>query len=211
MPFPHHFLPSTTLILTLLQCLHPVSSQTTTSTPTVLPSYNFTYPIFPDQYHSGIQVSYKDTIDVSWIANGEQHTPVLQIQCWSRNDSSSFIYSQNPPSHTHNLTKSPSPTYPLPLSPYRQYSPCELRLLDPDQTNVTEGSDSVTSIAFFISQDTNASTPGVTWSVSDEAPKVAVDAGVATAASGSAGKDHIGAVGGMWAVVGAVVAAVVLM
>ena len=109
MPVIHQFFPSASLILTLLQFLRPTFSQlyplsnsssaptTTTSslspssTPTVFPAYNFTYPDFPDQYNTGIQVSYKDTIDVAWVANGAQHTPVLQIQCWTRNDSSSFI------------------------------------------------------------------------------------------------------------------------
>ena len=87
------------LILTLLGYLHNASAQTTTasaaqptsSSTTDLPFYNFTYPTFPDHYGSGIQASYKDTIDVSWVANGEQHDPVLQIVCWNRNDSSSFI------------------------------------------------------------------------------------------------------------------------
>ena len=98
--------PSTTLvilILTLPQYLHPAYSQSipsgsaatsalpASSTPTAYPFYNFTYPTFPDHYQSGIEVSYKDTIDVSWVANGEQHSPVLQVQCWTRNDSSSFI------------------------------------------------------------------------------------------------------------------------
>lgn len=108
MLIPHLFLPSATLILTFLKCLHPASSQTapqfnpspspaatsslpTASSPTDTSSYNFTYPIFPDHDNSGISVSYKDTIDVSWISNGVEHVPVLQIQCWNRNDSSSFI------------------------------------------------------------------------------------------------------------------------
>ena len=105
MPPTNHFFPSTTLILilTLLQYLQFASSQSTSpsaaatstlpagSTPTAYPFYNFTYPTFPDHYQSGIQVSYKDTIDVAWVANGEQHAPQLQIQCWTRNDSSSFI------------------------------------------------------------------------------------------------------------------------
>ena len=107
MPISPHLL-STTLLLTLLQYLHLASSQTaaqsspspssaaTSSLPTAstandLPSYSFTYPVFPDHYNTGIQVSYKDTIDVAWVANGDQHEPVLQIQCWDRNDSSSFI------------------------------------------------------------------------------------------------------------------------
>ena len=106
MPITNHFLSSTTLtliILTLLQYLQPASSQTTSlpaaatstiptsSNPSANPFYNFTYPTFPDHYQSGIQVSYKDTIDVSWVANGQQHSPVMQIQCWTRNDSNSFI------------------------------------------------------------------------------------------------------------------------
>ncbi|KAF6230146.1 hypothetical protein HO133_004485 [Letharia lupina] len=217
---PHHSFSSTTLILTLLQYLHPASSQTnlpssptttsslpTTSTPVDSPYYNFTYPTFPDDYDSGIQVSYKDTIDVSWIANGVQNTPVLQIQCWTRNDSNY----QSRPSYTHNITSSPSPEYPLPLARYRQYSPCELRLLDPHQTSFTNGSESATSVAFFISEDTNASTAGVTWSEDNAAPKVAVDAGVATAASGSAGVYHKGVMALMWAFVGALAAATVLL
>lgn len=43
------------------------------------------------------------------------------------------------------------------------------------------------SIAIFISQYTNASTQGVTWSLDHAAPKVAVDAGVATAETGGRG------------------------
>ena len=87
-------------ILTLFRCLHFASSQTTTSSglpsassssSTALPFYNFTYPTFPDHYGSGISASYKDTIDVSWVANGVQDDPVLQIVCWERNDSSSYI------------------------------------------------------------------------------------------------------------------------
>ena len=61
----------------------------------------------------------------------------------------------------------------------------------------------MTSIAVFISQYTNASAQGVTWSLDHAAPKVAVDAGVATAETGSARKGHNGVVGGGWAVVGA--------
>lgn len=52
---------------------------------------------------------------------------------------------------------------------------------------------------------------GVTWSVDHVAPKVEVDAGVATAQSGNAGMDYKGVVGGMWTFVGAVVAATVLL
>ena len=92
------FSPSASLFLILLRCLHRVSSQSTTesslpasATPSVVPYYNFTYPTFPDHYGSGIQVSYKDTINVGWVANGLQHSPKLQIVCWTRNDSSSFI------------------------------------------------------------------------------------------------------------------------
>ena len=68
----------------------------------------------------------------------------------------------------------------------------------------------VTSVAIFISQDTNASTAGVTWSADDPAPKVAVDAGVSTVNSGCAGMNDYGAVGVMWTFVGGVVAAMVL-
>ena len=102
MSISYHLIPSSTLIfiLTLLRCLHFASSQTTTSSglpsspsssSTALPFYNFTYPTFPDHYGSGISASYKDTIDVSWVANGVQDDPVLQIVCWERNDSSSYI------------------------------------------------------------------------------------------------------------------------
>ena len=102
MSISYRLSPSSTLvfILTLLRCLHFASSQTTTSSglpsassssSTALPFYNFTYPTFPDHYDSGISASYKDTIDVSWVANGVQDDPVLQIVCWERNDSSSYI------------------------------------------------------------------------------------------------------------------------
>ena len=112
---------------------------------------------------------------------------------------------QHSPSYSHNLFTSPSPSlalYPLLLAPYRKYSPCQLQLMDP------QGSESVSSVAVFISQLTNASTVGVTWSLDDPAPKVEVDAGVATATSG--GMDHKW-VGGMWAFVGAMAAATVLL
>ena len=71
---------------------------------------------------------------------------------------------------------------------------------------------SVTSVAIFISQDTNASTLGVTWSMDDPAPKVAVDAGVGTVTSrGARINDHTTVAGGLWTVVGAVAAAMVLL
>ena len=69
----------------------------------------------------------------------------------------------------------------------------------------------MTSIAIFISQYTNASTQGVTWSLDHAAPKVAVDAGVATAETGSAGMGHNSMVGGIWAVVGAMVVMTMLL
>ena len=69
----------------------------------------------------------------------------------------------------------------------------------------------MTSVALFISQQTNGSTAGVTWSVDHQAPKVEVDAGVATVESRSARMDHAGAVGSIWAVVGAVAVAVVFL
>lgn len=70
---------------------------------------------------------------------------------------------------------------------------------------------SVTSVGIFISEQTNSSTVGVTWSVDNAAPKVAVDAGVATTTSGSARMNHKGVVGGMWAFAGAVAAAMVML
>ena len=104
MRIPHRFLPSTSFNFILFQYLLPASSQSdspatasvttpfpASSSSTVSANYNFTYPTFPDHYGSGIQASYKDTIDVSWTANGAQHSPELEIQCWNRNDSSSFI------------------------------------------------------------------------------------------------------------------------
>ena len=66
------------------------------------------------------------------------------------------------------------------------------------------------SVAIFISQETNASTHGVTWSVDKAAPQVAVDAGVATATSGSAGIYHRGARGVMWMWVGLIGVAMAL-
>ena len=117
---------------------------------------------------------------------------------------------QHLPTYSHNISTSSTPSdadFPLPLTKYRKYSPCELQLLDP----VSQGSESVTSIAIFISQYTNSSTQGVTWSLNHFAPKVAVDAGVATAETGSANKGHNGAVGGVWGVVGAMVVATMLL
>ena len=99
MPIHHHSFPSILLILAaLLPCLRLAASQSTlvsslpaSPTSSVLPDYSFTYPIFLDRYGTGIQVSYKDTIDVSWVANGAQPDPVLQLVCWDRNDSSGFV------------------------------------------------------------------------------------------------------------------------
>ena len=140
MPIPHHFFPSSILIfILLLHCLHLASSQTTTesalpasSTSTVLPLYNFTYPTFPDHYGSGIQASYKDTIDVSWVANGLQHAPVLQIVCWHRNDSSSFIcvyiiYSIALPLYYRPSSSSSLSSFlNKPLADARQILPCQI-------------------------------------------------------------------------------------
>lgn len=69
----------------------------------------------------------------------------------------------------------------------------------------------VTGVAIFISQDTNASTAGVTWSADNPAPKVAVDAGVATTNSGCAGMNDNGAVGLMWTLVGVLATMTVLL
>lgn len=142
---PYQFFPSTALILTLLQSLHLASSQSSTasslpasSAPTVLPYYNFTYPTFPDHYGSGIQVSYKDTIDVSWVANGVQHSPELQIRCWERNDSNSFICMQ----HTQHsiypffaLCPSPSPSPHSSAKHLTDKRPCQTtKILHPTTT-----------------------------------------------------------------------------
>lgn len=62
----------------------------------------------------------------------------------------------------------------------------------------------------FISQNTNASTEGMTWGADDPAPKVAVDAGVSTVNSGCAGMIDNGAAGLMWTFVGGVAAMVLL-
>lgn len=71
----------------------------------------------------------------------------------------------------------------------------------------------MTSVAIFISQATNASTQGVTWSADDPAPKVAVDAGVGTVKSrGAKAMDQNAAVGGvMWVFAGAVAGGMVLL
>ena len=117
---------------------------------------------------------------------------------------------QNPSSFTHDLTTSTTPSedlYPLALAPYKQYSPCQLRLEDPHSSG-----EAVTSVAIFISDKTNASTLGVTWDADDPAPKVAVDAGVAIAKTGSApSKDLKGMMMGMWALLGTVSAVTVLL
>ena len=135
---PYQFFPSTALILTLLQSLHLASSQN--STASSLPYYNFTYPTFPDHYGSGIQVSYKDTIDVSWVANGVQHSPELQIRCWERNDSNSFICMQHSIYPFFALCPSPSPS-PSPhssakhLTDKRKIFPCQTtKILHPTAT-----------------------------------------------------------------------------
>ncbi len=119
---------------------------------------------------------------------------------------------QNPPSFNHTLftSSTPSdPSYDLALGPYRKYSPCQLLLQDPSGSS----GESVTSVAIFISQATNASTEGVTWSADDPAPKVAVDAGVGTVNSrGARAMDRKAAVGGvMWVLAGAVAGGVVFL
>ena len=114
MPIHYHsFFPSILLIFALLPRLRLAASQTATvsslpasPTSSVLPDYSFTYPKFLDRYGTGIQVSYKDTIDVSWVANGAQPDPVLQIVCWDRNDSSSFVCTSIIDSHL-------SPSFPF--------------------------------------------------------------------------------------------------
>ena len=78
--------------------------------------------------------------------------------------------------------------------------------MDPHQSGET-----VTSVAIFISDKTNSSTMGVEWSADDPAPKVAVDAGVATAKTNNAKMDHRGVMGGMWVLAGAVAAATMLL
>ena len=115
---------------------------------------------------------------------------------------------QNPSSYTHDVSTSsnPSDSYHLALAPYRQYSPCQLRLEDPHQS-----SEAVTSVAIFISDKTNATTMGVEWNADNPAPKVTVDEGVAIAKTGSARSGHMGMKGLMWGLAGAVAAAVVLL
>ena len=51
----------------------------------------------------------------------------------------------------------------------------------------------------------------MTWSLEHAAPKVAVDAGVATAETGSARKGHNGAIGGTWAVIGVMMMVTMLL
>ena len=85
-----------------------------------------------------------------------------------------------------------------------------MRLEDPDASSSTGDGDMATSVAIFISQNTNASAEGVTWSADDPAPKVAVDAGVSTVNSGCAGMNNDGVVGVMWMFVGGVAAMVLL-
>ena len=112
-----------------------------------------------------------------------------------------------PTSYSHTLVTPSSPSvasFPVPLSPYRKYSPCQLKLQDP------EDSESVTGVAIFISQQTNASTQGVTWDVDNPAPKVAVDAGVATTQTSRAGMNHRGVGGGVWTLLGAAAMAMML-
>lgn len=67
------------------------------------------------------------------------------------------------------------------------------------------------SVAIFISQQTNASTEGMTWNADDPAPRVAVDAGVSTVNSGCVGMNDNGVVGVIWTFVGGVVVAMVLL
>jgi len=67
-----------------------VTSSAASYIPAGVPLYSFTYPEFINGYDNGIKVSDKDTIAVSGASNGAQYIPTLQIQCWTRNTSSSF-------------------------------------------------------------------------------------------------------------------------
>ena len=134
------------------------------------------------------------------------HSPIKYLA--DKHQMPSLLDYQNPSSYTHDVSTSsdPSDSYHLALAPYRQYSPCQLRLEDPHQS-----SEAVTSVAIFISDKTNATTMGVEWNADDPAPKVTVDEGVAIAKTGSASSGHVSMRILMWGLAEAVAAAMVLL
>ena len=150
--------------------------------PPIYQEYNFTYPEF--LVGEPIVVSYKDTIDVSWTSMAPNDPPSLIIRCWIRNATTGPIctplYSTfactitnrcadftHYPNLTTTLVSSSEATisdFPLNLTSYKIYSPCELLLQDPRNISAN----TVFSNAFFISETNHSA--GVTWSADNPAP-----------------------------------------
>ena len=151
--------------------------------PSIYQEYNFTYP----GYLTGEAtiVSYKDTIDVSWTSMAPSDPPSLTIRCWIRNATTSplcmYLYSafactitdrSADSSHYPNLTttlvsgsEATMSDFPLNLTTYKPYSPCELLLQDPRNISAEN---TVFSNPFFISETNHSA--GVTWSTDNPAP-----------------------------------------
>lgn len=189
------------LLAILLQSVKPALTQSllsaeptaippnyATEHPSVYQEYNFTYP----EYLTGepIVASYKDTIDVSWTSIAPSDPPSLTIRCWIRNATTSSIYWTQSPNLTTTLISSSEATmsdFPLNLTTYKSYSPCELILQDP--RNISSNN-TVFSNPFFIS-DTNHSA-GVTWSADNPAPLQSGTEGLESGSKSSAGKLYVG-------------------
>lgn len=190
------------LLAILLQSVKPALTQSllsaaptaippnyATEHPSVYQEYNFTYP----EYLTGepIVASYKDTLDVSWTSIAPSDPPSLTIRCWIRNATTSSIYWTQSPNLTTTLISSSEATmsdFPLNLTTYKSYSPCELILQDP--RNISSNN-TVFSNPFFIS-DTNHSA-GVTWSADNPAPLQSGTEGLESGSKSSAGKLYVGA------------------
>lgn len=186
-----------------------------TEYPSGYQEYNFTYP----EYLTGepIVASYKDIIDVSWTSTAPSDPPSLTIRCWIRNATTGLTctHSHVPSIRTAADTytdwhQSPNLTtelvshseanmadFPLNLTVYKPYSPCELMLQDPRNFS---SNNTVFSNPFFIS-DTNRSA-GVTWSADNPAPLQSGTEGLEEGSKSSAGRLHVGASLGYASLVG---------
>lgn len=170
----------------------------TGSKSTPVQEYSFTYPGYVAG--SAIRLSYKDTIEASWIAVPPEHSPNLVIQCWDRNTTtSSTCTSLHPPASIlipptdqrlkltdlhhqpiKNVTLATqldamTSNFHVPLDAYKAFSPCQLLLQDFNTTDLDGGVGTANSSIIIIS-DTNSS-EGQTWNLNNLAPVVAGAAG----------------------------------
>lgn len=145
------------LLVVLLQSVNPAASQTDTPSPSnasnssnSLPfyqEYNFTYPNSPSP--QVLLVNYKDTINVSWTSVYPHHPPLLMLECWHRNITTSPLCTRSNPLITpaeptdkphRRVPCTRPPAYSAPASP-PQYDelpsqPHRLRALQPVRPNL---------------------------------------------------------------------------